>query len=627
MMRRLFPCLVALPLLAHPLAAQDKAVDVFVLSSHSASSEWQHIMTPPMDTLAQERPDLNIVFSNLPFISYDSVQSLEHDRDSVLDLHALPPRLVILLGGSCFSFAPHLQERWPGIPMLLIGEQDYYCDLDYTLHGPGSPSANRYPIAALKEKGLNLSLVCAPPLVRRTLEMILRVQPQLEKLIFVAGENYLSKERQWRLEQLLRERYPQLSYQAITSADATTDQLLTILEQERGPKTAVYFGSWLVREGYWQSYSTRHNTVSLIEHITPVYTLFANDLEKHPYVVGFYSYSQAEYNRTVRQRILDVLDLGIDPREIPFSYMQTGIPTLNYRAMEHFGLDPALIPRDAVVFNRPYTLWEAHKGQIMWLGLILLLGMGAYTLFVMGRSLRSLRQGRIMAENASKMKTAFIQNMSHEVRTPLNAITGFSQLLCMPDGYISDDEKAEYLSYIMNNSQLLTVLVNDMLDIADMENGRYAIHETPTNLNEVARLAIKAVEYRIPAGVNLIRKPGIPEDALYVTDGMRVQQILINFLTNACKYGNGTDIVIGSSLTEIPGYVTFYVADHGPGVPVEEAESIFERFIKLDRTKQGAGLGLSICRMVAQSMQGKVWLDTGYTEGARFILAIPAKEA
>jgi len=197
----------------------------------------------------------------------------------------------------------------------------------------------------------------------------------------------------------------------------------------------------------------------------------------------------------------------------------------------------------------------------------------------------------------------------------------------MPDGYISDDEKAEYLSYIMNNSQLLTVLVNDMLDIADMENGRYAIHETPTNLNEVARLAIKAVEYRIPAGVNLIRKPGIPEDALYVTDGMRVQQILINFLTNACKYGNGTDIVIGSSLTEIPGYVTFYVADHGPGVPVEEAESIFERFIKLDRTKQGAGLGLSICRMVAQSMQGKVWLDTGYTEGARFILAIPAKEA
>ncbi len=76
MMRRLFPCLVALPLLAHPLAAQDKAVDVFVLSSHSASSEWQHIMTPPMDTLAQERPDLNIVFSHLPFISYDSVQSL-----------------------------------------------------------------------------------------------------------------------------------------------------------------------------------------------------------------------------------------------------------------------------------------------------------------------------------------------------------------------------------------------------------------------------------------------------------------------------------------------------------------------------------------------------------------------
>lgn len=627
MMRKLFRCLAALQLLTLPLAARDRAVDVLVLSSHSASSEWQHIMTPPIDSLAQERPELNIVYSNLPFISYESVQSLEHDRDSILDAHALPPRLLILLGGSCFSFAPHLQERWPGVPMLLIGEQDYYCDLDYTLHGPGDPDANRYPITGLKEKGLNLSLICAPPLIRRTVEMILTVQPRLEKLFFVAGENYLSKERQWRLEQLLQEHYPQIAYQAITSADATTDQLLTLLERESGPQTAVYFGSWLVREGYWQSYSTRHNTVSLIEHIAPVYTLFANDLEKHPYVVGFYSYSQTEYNRTVRQRILDVLDLAISPSEMPFAYMQTGIPTLNYRAMEHFGLDPALIPPDAVAVHKPHSLWQSHRRQIMWLLALLLLGMGAYTLFVMARSLRSLRRGRNMAENANKMKTAFIQNMSHEVRTPLNAIMGFSQLLCLPDGYISDEEKAEYLSYILNNSQLLTVLVNDMLDIADMENGRYAIHESPTNVNEVARLAIKAVEYRIPPGVNLIREPGTPEDVLYMTDGMRVQQILINFLTNACKYCNGKDIVIGSSLTETPGYITFYVADHGPGVPVEEAESIFQRFIKLDYSKQGAGLGLSICRMVAQSMQGKVWLDTSYTDGARFVLAIPEKAA
>ena len=178
----------------------------------------------------------------------------------------------------------------------------------------------------------------------------------------------------------------------------------------------------------------------------------------------------------------------------------------------------------------------------------------------------------------------------------------------------------------MNNTQLLTVMVNDMLDIADMQNGQYAINKVPTNLNEVARQAIKAIEYRIPPGVKLIRQPGLDEKARYMTDNMRVQQILINFLTNACKYCNGGDIVFGSSLTENPGYITFYVEDHGPGVPEDKAESIFDRFIKLDPNKQGAGLGLSICRMMAQNLGGKVWLDTHYTEGARFILAIPKEE-
>lgn len=108
---------------------------------------------------------------------------------------------------------------------------------------------------------------------------------------------------------------------------------------------------------------------------------------------------------------------------------------------------------------------------------------------------------------------------------------------------------------------------------------------------------------------------------------MRVQQILINFLTNACKHTSQGEITFGSSLYENPGYITFFVPDTGPGVPEDKAESIFDRFVKLDNNKQGAGLGLSICRMMAQNLDGKVWLDTHYKEGARFLLAIPKIDA
>ena len=250
-----------------------------------------------------------------------------------------------------------------------------------------------------------------------------------------------------------------------------------------------------------------------------------------------------------------------------------------------------------------------------------------FIILTLVRSMRRMQKARDLAENANQMKSAFIQNMSHEVRTPLNSIIGFSQLLGMPDGTLSPEEKEEYLGYVLNNSHLLTMMINDMISLSDMENGRYAVELGPTDLNEMTLQSIKAVENRLPGGSRIVLQPGIDEDSRYITDGMRVQQILINFLTNACKNSTGGDIVLTSSLVEHPGYITFSVSDTGPGIPADKAESIFDRFVKLDSNKQGAGLGLSICRMMAESLGGKVWLDTHYTEGARFVLIIPRKES
>lgn len=628
MLRRIPLCLWML-LSSLALAAQQKSADIFILSSHTVSSEWEQRMLQPINDLAGQRPELIVGIARLQLLAHPNVQSLQNQVDRELDALDAPPRLVIVLGGSCFNFAPDIQKRWNGIPMLLIGEQDYYCDVEYTLHGPGSPLASRYPVADLRTQGYNLSLICAPPFVWRTVEMILQLQPQLKKFFYVGGENYHSKERQWRLETYLKEAHPELEYHLISSANNTTDQLLTILQRESGPDMAVLFGSWLVRKDYLDVISTRHNTLSLIDNVAPVYTLFGSDFQtQHTYLMGYYSYSQQEYSRTVQHRILDILDGGIPPSELAFISLDTGFPTLNYKAMEHFGLDTTLIPEEAVVVGAPVTLWKEYKRQITLITLMLLVGVGFFVLIAMSHSMRSLRRARNMAENASNMKSAFIQNMSHEVRTPLNAITGFSQLLCLPDGYVTDEEKQEYLSYVLNNSSLLTVMVNDLLSIADMEQGKYPVQKAPTNLSETVRQAIKSVESRVQPGVKMILQPGgLEEDARYITDGIRVQQILINFLTNACKHTESGEIIFGCSLVENPGFITFYVADTGPGVPEEKADSIFDRFVKLDPHKQGAGLGLSICRMIAQSLGGKVWLDTQYSDGARFVLIIPEEKA
>lgn len=627
MMRRFFLCLLAFVMIPLTSASRDGAADVFVISSQVESSEWAQIMLRPIKELEKERPELNISISYLRLLSHKTVKELLDDVDSVLNTNTVPPKMVVINGGSCFTYVSRIQKRWPGIPILLLGEQDYFCSPSYALLGEGSPDAHRYPLTALRDLGSNITLICAAPMLRRTINLITTVQPELDNLIIVAGENYMSKENLWRVTQYLDEQYPALKYRIISSTTTSTDQLISILEEESSPKTAVFYISWLVREGYNESVATRYNTISLIERIAPVYPMFASDINRHPYVVGFYSHSTSEYNRIVHQRILDILDHDIQPSEMPFVYLEAGVPTLNYSAMEHFGLDTSLIPKDAVELNGPRNIWNMYKKNIMWLAFIVLMALFFFILFIMTRSMLAMRKARNIAEEGNRLKTAFIQNMSHEVRTPLNAIVGFSQLLCLPDGMVSEEEKEQYLSYIMNDSQLLTVMVDDILSISEMEKGHYTIHLAPTNLNEMARQAIKSTENRIPPGVLLIRQPGLDEDTLYMADGFRVQQIMINFLTNACKHTTEGQIVFGSSLMENPGYITFYVEDTGTGVPQDKAESIFERFVKLDTHIQGAGLGLSICRQLASSMGGRIWLDTNYTDGARFVFTIPCEPA
>ena len=625
-LRRFISCLVLI-LAPWVLKAQDEAADIFILSTHSKSSEWIRNMLKPIDHLRAERPQLTVVESYLHLTSHPDVASLERDRDSVLAAQTYTPRLVILLGGSCYGFAPDVDKRWPGVPMILLGENDYYCDIDYTLSGPADPDASRYFVTDLGEQGLNMTLICAPPMIRRTAELVLQAQPDVEKVYFIGGENYKSKECQWRWEEYMAETHPDINCQTVLSSETSTDQLITLLEENKGPKTAVVYCSWTVHERYMDNIASRHQTLSLIENIAPTYSLDINDCERHPYLMGFNSYSGVIYERIVRQRILDVLDYGIQPSQMFFSNLQTGVVTLNYNAFEHFGLDTGLIPEDAIVVNAPQSLWKKYRGPFLWGIFFLIVGLGLFAIHSMSRSLLHLKRARVLAEKANRLKTAFIQNMSFEVQTPMNAIIGYSQKLSAPDGYLSDEEKTECLSSVLNHTQLLTMMMNDMLSIGDLQKESFQIHPAPTNLNEMARQAIKAVQIQHPDSVPIIRQPGLAEEARYITDGMRVQQIMIDFLTNACKYTMRGAIIFGSSLWEQPGKITFYVTDTGPGIPENMADTIFNRFAKPDDSRQGEGLGLSFSKMIARSLGGDVWLDTHYTDGARFVLVIPKVEA
>ena len=265
--------------------------------------------------------------------------------------------------------------------------------------------------------------------------------------------------------------------------------------------------------------------------------------------------------------------------------------------------------------------------------LLIIIGLVSY-LLLRRRAVRmltqkndELTQALHRAEESERTKMRFLQNMSHEIRTPLNAIVGFSQMLAhqQENDDLTQAQRQEFVDLIDENTETLTTLIDDILLLSAIENGSaMKIRLSQCNVNAVCRRALSSVKHRCPEGVRLYYTTEVANDFAIVCDSQRLQQVLVNFLTNAEKHTTSGEILLHASLSENPGKVTFSVTDTGEGVPAENAESIFNRFEKLDTFVQGAGLGLNICRMIAVRLNAIVKLDTSHPgPGARFVFIVP----
>ena len=225
---------------------------------------------------------------------------------------------------------------------------------------------------------------------------------------------------------------------------------------------------------------------------------------------------------------------------------------------------------------------------------------------------------------ADRVKTAFIQSMSHEIRTPLNAIVGFSELIANDEGDMPDDMRDDFSERIKTNSENLLMLVSDVLDTAQLENGTYNPQYRSATIGEICRKAMAAVGSHRAKGVQMRLETDIADNMIVHTDVKRVVQVLVNLLTNAEKNTEHGSITLGCSMSANPGMITFSVTDTGIGIPADKKDEIFKSFTKLDTFKQGLGLGLHICRIIADLLGGRIYLDTTYSSGARFMFAIKA---
>ena len=255
--------------------------------------------------------------------------------------------------------------------------------------------------------------------------------------------------------------------------------------------------------------------------------------------------------------------------------------------------------------------------------LIFLLVLGWKKIFRLKHSQMRQEAMKEKAVQAIQRKNMFLSNMSHEVRTPLNAIVGFSAVLTDEDESFDDESRREFSEIIKVNSFQLLKLINDILDFSDFENDNITFnirtHDAVKLCNEVVETVMASrkleVEMRFDTDLSVL---------MLDTDDARLRQVLINLLVNAAKFTEQGSIVLELKMADADTAL-FSVTDTGCGIPPEKQYLIFERFEKLNDFVQGSGLGLSICQLIVKYMNGKLWVDSGYTRGARFCFTHPLK--
>jgi len=242
-----------------------------------------------------------------------------------------------------------------------------------------------------------------------------------------------------------------------------------------------------------------------------------------------------------------------------------------------------------------------------------------YDITELKRTEEMLVKARDKAEASDRLKSAFLANMSHEIRTPLNAIVGFSSLLTSTE---SAAEKELYNSLIGHNNKLLLNLINDVIDLSKIESGYLELRPDWVNLTELLDESVAEYAHQVPSGVELLTNYPA-HDSLVELDKLRIKQILSNFLSNALKNTTTGHVEVFYEVDHQS--VRIGVKDTGRGIPQNMLEKIFERFEKLDSFAQGAGLGLSICKLIVEKMNGRVLVDSQLGIGTTFVIELPCR--
>ena len=462
--------------------------------------------------------------------------------------------------------------------------------------------------------------------IRRNIDLIRSLYPQVENIALVTDNTYGGIS----LQALVRaewENDPDLNLVLVDSREGEETAFRTYATLP--PRSAVMLGTW--RVGSDGEFFMQRSLNDLVQNNprVPVFSVTGTGIGDT--AIGGYVPEYENGAEVIANQIRKYYDT--DDIEDAHFHTSKSLYLFDSRKLKEWKIAEYALPKGSVIEDTMAAKLSkySHYIELLVAGILLLVLLLLFVTWLLLRMRRlkltlEEREGQLVvarekAEESDMLKSAFLANMSHEIRTPLNAIVGFSSL--MQNEQLSQEERAEYCAIVVSNSEMLLTLLNDILDISSLECGKIRFNYASEDIVQICQHVMMTTAHTRQRGVE--GRFACPVGSfMLTTDAHRLSQILINLLTNAGKFTSEGSITLGVEIDEERGEVLFSVADTGPGIPPDKQDLVFNRFEKLDgNKKKGTGLGLAICRQIAMIVGGRIWVDSAYTGGTRFVFAHP----
>lgn len=603
---------------------------VLLLSSYNQSNEWSSKIEKSLVSYFLAKDETIIQSEYLDIHAGITHEELEQKAHALIEMYKEKNKITILLGEDAWIFYRYLlgNNAWKDTPCIALFSGTYTIGLEDYLDNKEIKEASRITLEESRA-GMNATILYDPIFVKENISLMQSLQTGIENIAFISDYRQVSAVMREKMESTLHEHFPHLRFINLSMKQINTEQLKDSI-RHLPPHTGILFHSWYLP---WQKHrlsNSANNMKQIISKLvrTPVFTLYDAGVE-NGFICGGHYITTQQQSEILYETLTRIMN-GTKASDIPVTNISHAHTYLNYHKLTTYNIPERLYPKDAIYYEKPVDVFEKNKEAIILIIIIagLVICIISMAIVNQNRKLKNSQRIKEALEKSDRIKSAFIANMSHKVRTPLNAIAGFSDLMADSEK-MTPEERKEYADIIQYNKNQLLNLFNDIIELSSIEAGTMLYTSSPTNVSDIIHETVGSIKHETGLTVNFDRQP---VDCVIHSDRPKFVKIIKYLVAVIPKKFGGENLLIEYELPEKDKkHVHFYIRFCGTPLRGEEKKRLFDKFYDSEQDMDiKSDLELPLCKAYIEMMGGEIeLLESGKNErnmAFRFKLPVTATE-